>query len=371
MKKKIGFIKNGDGIEQFNLLSSIWRDNSVELIWDINKLRGSYDIVLISIVDNGRKKQKDDEHIKMFNIGIDKRNVFSKALSWLQYLYLIRRIIKSEKLNYIVISNFKFLRTVLHFTKKYHCVPILNFSRNEQLNKSVKKIISDFEIENIISPGSLVSNSFAGNHVKIFNRIPYYPESFFVDKIVPFWPNHKFIALFVGRLIRPKGIFEFLEAAKALSEKMSDMAFVITGDGPENEKIIKFISSNNLHKSVFIINNVPNTDIGNYMRKSSVLVSPSYTEGFSKTWVEAIYTHTPIILTDVSCTRSLFSDGIHGYFINLFDSNDIAEKILTLYNNNNLRTQMKRNLYELEQSDFFKNSQSTFEILKKVINSEL
>jgi glycosyltransferase involved in cell wall biosynthesis len=93
-----------------------------------------------------------------------------------------------------------------------------------------------------------------------------------------------------------------------------------------------------------IKNNVLFTGVRNDMEKlyaiSHISVLPSDREGFSNVIVESMASGLPVIATDVGGNSEAIMDGQNGYIIKRDDDKMLAERIITLLKNENLRKKM-------------------------------
>ena len=67
------------------------------------------------------------------------------------------------------------------------------------------------------------------------------------------------------------------------------------------------------------------------------LVHPTYREGFGKVLQEAMGMHLPIITTDVPGPKEVIEDGVSGVLVPAKDENALAEKMIVLYEDKQLR----------------------------------
>lgn len=367
---KIAIIKNGSGIEQYQRLNTEWKDNSIELIWDINELRKRYNIVLISLTEDSNKKKLIETRIALYDIPFTHQNYVKKVWVLVKYAFDTLRIIYNEKIDYLVISNFRFITLFLLFSEILKYNVILNFSRDNQVTQINLFLLKAFRIRHIIAPGLMANKLSAMTNANVHMRLPRYPRSFFSESSTPEIPYNQFIVGFIGRLIKSKGIYEFIRAAELLSCANACYTFIVIGDGPELPKVKRLVEECQLTGRVKILGYKTNVEIGTYLRKFHVLVSPTYTEGFSKTWIEAIYTETPMILTKISDIDKLIEDGVHGLYIEKESYHDIVEKITLLHEDTFLYNQIKQNLKQLKEEELFSNSMTFEEIICGIIDSD-
>tara|TARA_B100000315_G_C14559927_1_gene579996 strand:+ start:930 stop:2051 length:1122 start_codon:yes stop_codon:yes gene_type:complete len=139
---------------------------------------------------------------------------------------------------------------------------------------------------------------------------------------------------FIGRIIKEKGIFTFINAAKIIKEKRKDICFSLVGPldagNPSfiNKKTIKMWES---EKIIEWWENVD--DIFDVYKNSSIIVLPSYREGLPKTLLEAGLTGRPVIASDVPGCRDVVLHGKTGYLFPLNDSETFSSYILDLIDN--------------------------------------
>lgn len=107
--------------------------------------------------------------------------------------------------------------------------------------------------------------------------------------------------LFVGRLIRDKGVFEYLEAAAWMHEEYPNVEFLLAGQLGYNNKTALTLKELNSFTDKYpsIVHLGKIEDMYSLLASVDVVVLPSYREGLSKSLVEAASMSLPIISTDV------------------------------------------------------------------------
>ncbi|MEO8820913.1 MAG: glycosyltransferase family 4 protein, partial [Ginsengibacter sp.] len=139
-----------------------------------------------------------------------------------------------------------------------------------------------------------------------------------------------FVFLFIGRLIKDKGIFEFVEAARILRKKYPEILFNVIG--PFWYQNLK---SNTLSKSElqnWIVEGIidyegEKKNIRKYIAKANCIVLPSYREGASNILLEAASMEKPIVTTNTTGCKEIVEDGITGFLVNVKDGKDLAAKM--------------------------------------------
>lgn len=125
--------------------------------------------------------------------------------------------------------------------------------------------------------------------------------------------------LLIARLLREKGIFEFLEAAERLKKKYPNTYYQIIGWADDSPSTIKPAVFENLHNKGIIDFLGFKKDVRNFLESTSIYVLPSYREGTPRTVLEAMSMGRPIITTDAPGCRETVVDGRNGFLVPIKD----------------------------------------------------
>lgn len=159
--------------------------------------------------------------------------------------------------------------------------------------------------------------------------------------------------LFVGRLLRDKGIFEFLEAAEKVKLKYPKAYFSVIGgiDDKNPTAISESLLKNYIDKG--IINYFGHVqDVPTYISKANVFVLPSYREGIPKSTQEALAMGKPVITTDVPGCRETVISGINGFLVPIFSSDALSDKMIYFIKNKNEIIRMGKESRKLAETRF-------------------
>lgn len=140
------------------------------------------------------------------------------------------------------------------------------------------------------------------------------------------YPNDNIIRfIYIARIMKAKGIDEYLEAARYISKKYNNVEFHVCGYCEENyQNIIEKEQKNNV-----IIYHGLVEDVIQYERNCHCVVLPSYhPEGISNVLLEAAALARPIITTNRIGCKETVDDGINGYLINEKNSKDLIDKMI-------------------------------------------
>lgn len=138
--------------------------------------------------------------------------------------------------------------------------------------------------------------------------------------------------LFIARVIKEKGIEEYLACAEYIRKKYSETVFHVLGpcDG-DYEKILEKYQKNGIIQYHGMVQ-----DTREFLKFSHCTIHPSfYPEGISNVLLESAACCRPVITTDRSGCIDTVDDGISGYVFPQRDTNaliDRVEKFLALTN---------------------------------------
>ena len=137
-------------------------------------------------------------------------------------------------------------------------------------------------------------------------------------------PDYPLRFIFVGRLMREKGVDEYLIAAEHIKSKYPDVEFHILGSCEERyEERLKILQNNYI-----VIYHGTQLDVRPYIGRCHCTVHPSfYPEGMSNVLLESCATGRPIITTDRPGCGEIVEDGINGFVVKQRDANDLIDKI--------------------------------------------
>lgn len=129
---------------------------------------------------------------------------------------------------------------------------------------------------------------------------------------------------FISRIMKEKGIDQYLDAAKAIRNKYPNTEFHICGFCEEEyEGRLK-----EYHEKGIVIYNGMIRDVSSFLENIHCVVHPTYyPEGISNVLLEACASGRPIITTDRSGCREVVDDGVNGYMIPQKNSQLLIEAI--------------------------------------------
>ena len=130
--------------------------------------------------------------------------------------------------------------------------------------------------------------------------------------------------VFVSRIMKEKGIEQYLEAAKEIKARHSETRFHICGFCEQNyEQFLKDMSD----EGIIIYHGLVKDMSAIYKQMSCTIHPTYYPEGLSNVLLESSASGRPIITTNRSGCREVVDDGINGYVVEEKNSKDLIEKI--------------------------------------------
>jgi glycosyltransferase involved in cell wall biosynthesis len=151
--------------------------------------------------------------------------------------------------------------------------------------------------------------------------------------------SDEFRVLFVGRLIREKGVFDLVEAM-ALVQERAECMLVVVGEGAEERALRDKLERLDLEGHVTMTGYLVGSDLTREYARSTMLVLPSWSEGFPTVLTEAMDAGLPIVTTRIRGAVDHLVDGEHALFIEPRDVKGLAAAIVSLLEDPDLRSRM-------------------------------
>jgi glycosyltransferase involved in cell wall biosynthesis len=144
--------------------------------------------------------------------------------------------------------------------------------------------------------------------------------------------------MFVARLLKDKGIMEFIEAAKSMEKQYKSKVqfFIVGGTDPFNPAGIK---EEELRKQLipgYLTWQGHTDDVRAIYENCDIACLPSYREGFPKSLVEAMSMQCTIITTDTPGCNECVIENKNGFLVPVKNSDLIVDKIIFFLNNREL-----------------------------------
>lgn len=134
--------------------------------------------------------------------------------------------------------------------------------------------------------------------------------------------------LCIARLIRDKGIMEYLEACRMIHKVHPEVRCLLVGPYDTNPSAVTPSDLEAYIQDGSVEFFGPAENVRPYYAQSSVFVLPSYREGTPKTNLEAMACARPVITTNAPGCKETVLDGENGFLVPVRDSMAVFEKML-------------------------------------------
>jgi glycosyltransferase involved in cell wall biosynthesis len=317
-------------------------------------LENGIELTIAAVVDNsfcdGNYSVLDTKRVNFISLGIynSKNSKLLKLIQYFKYLYNIIKTIRRSKFNYIYCPGHIGLFAM--FTASLLNKPFAIYLRGEW-KESTPKFFHIF-FHKIIKNGKfIICTGFElAKHISKINPnstavAPMSPLLYLEPFSIPKIDDNTIKILYVGQLIKKKGVFELIYAFQKINSNLGlNLKLNIIGSGAEKNNLINLIKFLELEKSVSIFSiNSNNEKLAYQYATSDIFCLPTYTEGFPRVIYEAMHFSLPIITTKVGQIPSLIKDGENGIYCIPGSSESLADKLLFLINNKSDRLLLGNN----------------------------
>ncbi|MBC7374061.1 MAG: glycosyltransferase family 4 protein [Frankiales bacterium] len=149
------------------------------------------------------------------------------------------------------------------------------------------------------------------------------------------------VLLFHGRIDRRKGVLDLLDACDLLVDGGRDLRLLVSGIGPDLD-VVRARGG----KHVELTGYTDPADAPDVYRRADVFVSPTYSEGFSNTILEAMATGLPVVSTDSVGVVDCLRHGDNGLLHQPGDVAGLVQLLNTVLDDADLRTRLARTALE-------------------------
>lgn len=158
--------------------------------------------------------------------------------------------------------------------------------------------------------------------------------------------------LFVGWIIREKGIFELAEAVARMPKDSPAFEIHVVGDGVDKEMLEERVAKLDLAKTVTIHGWVDEAEKHRLIQSADVFVLPTYSEGMPVALLEAMAAGLAVITTPVGAIPGLVTSGVHGELVQPRDVDGLARALDRLCRDHELRARYGKASAERARSQY-------------------
>jgi len=163
-----------------------------------------------------------------------------------------------------------------------------------------------------------------------------------------------------------------IKAIPLVLNDIPDSRFIIAGDGEQRNYLGTLAKSLGVSDSIRFVGRIPNDELPRYLASSNIYVSTALSDaGLAASTAEAMACELPVVITDFGNNRDWVKDGDGGFVIPTKDPVILAEKIVLLLKNEDVRRRfgkINRSVIE-ERNNYEKEMKSMEEIYLQLIRN--
>jgi len=276
---------------------------------------------------------------------------------WLPFLFQTWRIVRSEKIEQIIVAQVLPGGTIAYLLKKFLNIPyVLSFHgldialsqsrpRKRHLLKKILKHADRIIVNSQYTSHELTKVGLGNNTpVEIIYPCPNFSQKSsdqtLKDKIIREETlTDRKIIITVGRLVERKGADKTIEAVKILVSKYPKILYLIIGKGKYKNYLLNMIQMYGLSNNVRIIENITDHELPIYYELADIFVMPARrldngdVEGFGIVYLEANLFGLPAIAGRSGGAIEAVIHDYNGLVVNPLNPIEIAEAISQLIDN--------------------------------------
>ncbi|TBW25609.1 glycosyltransferase family 1 protein [Gramella sp. KN1008] len=165
-------------------------------------------------------------------------------------------------------------------------------------------------------------------------------------------PYEDFIFIFIGRLVKEKGIKELVKAFVNLQNNHPNTSLLLVGPferdlDPLDDEVFDLIDS---HQKIFTTGY--QQDVRPYLAAADVLAFPSYREGFPNVVMQANAMNLPAIVTNINGCNEIITERENGIIIPVKDQDALERAMFKMMTDKEFRLILAKNARKLIEKKF-------------------
>ncbi|MEO2127006.1 MAG: glycosyltransferase family 4 protein [Christiangramia sp.] len=156
-------------------------------------------------------------------------------------------------------------------------------------------------------------------------------------------PQEDLVYIFVGRLVKEKGINELVAAFTEIHKKTPSVSLLLVGPFEQDLDPVSELTLDLIQNHPKIFTTGYQVDVRPYFAISNVLTFPSYREGFPNVVMQANAMNLPAIVSDINGCNEIVENDTNGIIIPVKDAQALEAVMFTLYSRPETREQLSEN----------------------------
>jgi glycosyltransferase involved in cell wall biosynthesis len=230
---------------------------------------------------------------------------------------------------------------------------LLNYHLSKMCIKKSDLIITESKdleqkIQQLCQQPQNIHTFYKGIDVANFQNLP--AKNILLEKLG--LDRAKKYLLFVGRIIREKGITELAQSFIKIAKRYPDLDLLMIGEENEKKKLRDIFQSASISHRVHFKGIISHKEVAYYMKAADVLVHPSWSEGLPNVIMEAMACSLPVVASDVGGIPEVLINGVTGLSVPAKDSEKLTAAISEMLDNEQLRGSCVHRAHELIAEKF-------------------
>ncbi|MEA3272402.1 MAG: glycosyltransferase family 4 protein, partial [Patescibacteria group bacterium] len=289
---------------------------------------------------------------------------------WTSVFFQAFKIIRQNKTEMIIVSHVLPIGYVALVFKKLLGIPYIVFTHGMDVLLPQKNQHKKFWLKKILQNARLVVANSEFTQNVILNLIGDSENKKIKTEVIYPCPNPKIktlqfnrdlskkkVILTVGRLVARKGIDKVIEAMPKILKELPNAVYMIVGDGPLKKELREIVKEKKLGDKIIFCGDVQDSEMHVYYGMSDIFIMPSRNldgdvEGFGIVYLEAALFGKPSIAGKDGGAPEAVLDGETGILVNSLNTDEIADAIIRLLKDDELRQRFGANAKERVVREF-------------------
>lgn len=328
-------------------------------VYNQAKTLGDRAVVYAPIYKN--KDQKDEETFRVYR----KKPYFWLWPRWFRMFFQIIKIIKQENIEQIYVHHILPVGYVAWLMKKIKKIPYTVFFHGTDVEMShrnfVKKIQTKWvcgQAETLVFNSDFLKNKFLKNQEKLTDKkiIILYPSPGEIFLQNPdkneveslrrqLALDGKKVILTVARFTDGKGYPHLLRLLPQIIEKVPNLVWLIIGDGPKKEEIVKGVQAKSLQNVVRFLNLIPYQELPKYYALADLFVLLTHPdeqteEGWGTVFAEAAALGIPSVAGRAGGVEEVVDNLKTGLVVDVYQDMSVVSAVVDLLREEQYRKKM-------------------------------
>lgn len=295
-----------------------------------------YDVIL-AIPKDKREKELYQLGCKIYHVDLERRgkNPIHDLKLFLEYIRLIQYLNPDLILTYTIKPNL-YGGIVSRILRKRYCTNITGLGTEIEREGMLSKVLLKF-YHIALQNSECIFYQNCSNQ-KFFNRkgikgkrqclLPGSGVNLREYSYSPLKKEEQVNLLFVGRIMKEKGIEELLKVIPDLKRKYKNLNFHFIGDYEKEreEKYRKWVEE--LQEKSMLVYHGYSNEVWEHMEKATAIVHPSWHEGMSNVLLQAAAVGRPILASKIPGCKETFEEGKSGFGFEIKNIQSLQEAII-------------------------------------------